>query len=52
MPSRLDSDSLSLDYDRELVLSAAKQCQAGVYILPNNYNKVQKMPTFSCLPQF
>merc|ERR1740123_1685922 len=27
MPSLLDGDSLSLDYDRELVLSAAKQCQ-------------------------
>ena len=33
MPSLLDSDSLSLDYDRELVLSAAKQCQAGANIL-------------------
>ena len=40
MPSLLDSDSLSLDYDRELVLSAAKQCQAGAIFSQKNYNIV------------
>ena len=37
MPSLLDGDSLSLDYDRELVLSAAKQCQAGPIFFPKLY---------------